>query len=288
MSGAKEIRTKIKSVQNTKKITSAMQMVAASKMRKAQDHMSSVRPYADKIAQLVWRVSQANSDYKHPFTIEREAKKICIIVVTSDRGLCGGLNINVLRMVSREIEAWDKKGVDAEISVIGKKGIAFFKSYGGKVISSVESLGDKPPIDKVLGLINTVLERYKSGGVDRVFIANNKFVNNMTQTPVMNQIIPCQIDEPEEQLPDISWDYDYEPSAQPVIDITFERYIESQVYSAMVENIASEQSARMVAMKAASDNAGSLIDELNLVYNKARQAAITQEISEIVSGAEAV
>lgn len=288
MSGAKEIRTKIKSVQNTKKITSAMQMVAASKMRKAQDHMAEVLPYANKISQLVWRVSQSNSEYNHPFTIEREAKNIAIIVVSSDRGLCGGLNINLLRSVVREVQAWDEKGVTAEISVIGKKGIGFFKSNGGKVVSSVQDLGDKPPIDKILGLITNVITRYEEGKVDRVFVANNHFVNNMTQQPLVNQVIPCTLEEPEEKLPDVSWDYDYEPSPKAVIDLVFERYIEAVVYSGLVENIACEQSARMVAMKAASDNAGSLIDELNLIYNKARQAAITQEISEIVSGAEAV
>lgn len=288
MSGAKEIRTKIKSVQNTKKITSAMQMVAASKMRKAQDHMVSVKPYAKKIHQLVWRVSQANADYKHPFTIEREAKKVCYIIVTSDRGLCGGLNVNLFRTVTKEIAAWHEKGVEAEFAVIGKKGLAFFKNYGGEVVCSAEKVGDRPPLEKVLGVINSVLNRYKSGDIDRIYVCYNEFVNNMTQSPSVDQIVPCDIKQPEEQLPDISWDYEYEPTAQPVVDMAFERYVESQVYSALVENIASEQSARMVAMKAASDNATGMIDELNLVYNKARQAAITQEISEIVSGAEAV
>lgn len=288
MSSGKEIRGKIKSIQNTQKITRAMQMVAASKMRKAQDRMIAVRPYADKVHEVVWRISQAKCEYHHPFLSEREEiKRVAYILVTSDRGLCGGLNINLFRPLLAELKKWDEQGVEADIAVMGKKGISLFKSYGGKVISSVDQLGDSPDISDILGLVNTMIKQYSTGKVDRLYVVSNRFVNTMTQKATIQQVLPVKIEKPVDDLP-TNWDYVYEPEPTGVVDMIFDRYIESQIYRALVENIACEQSARMVAMKAASDNATNLVDELKLVYNKARQASITQEISEIVSGAQAV
>ena len=288
MAVGKEIRVKIKSVQNTQKITKAMEMVAASKMRKAQERMLAARPYAEKIHNVVWRMAQASSEYKHPFLIEREeVKRVGFIVVTSDRGLCGGLNVNLFRKLVIEMKSWQEQGVEIDIAVIGKKGVAFFKRMGGNIVSQTTQIGDAPSLNDLIGSIKTMLDSYTEGNIDRLFLINNEFVNTMTQTPGVEQVVPAHIDEPDEKLAS-HWDYIYEPDSKPVMDALLTRYLESQIYKSVVENIASEQASRMVAMKAATDNAGNLIDELQLVYNKARQAAITQEISEIVSGAAAV
>ncbi len=288
MAVGKEIRVKIKSIQNTQKITKAMEMVAASKMRRAQDRMLAARPYAEKISNVFWRMAHANSEYKHPFLIEREQiKRVGFIVITSDRGLCGGLNVNLFRRMVTEMKKWSDQGVEIDVSVIGNKGLAFFKRMGGNIVSQATHLGDAPSMDDLIGTIKTMLDSYSEGNIDRLFLFNNEFVNTMTQTPALQQIVPAKLDPPDEKL-SVHWDYIYEPDAQPVMDALLTRYLEAQIYKSVVENIASEQSSRMVAMKAATDNAGNLIDELQLIYNKARQAAITQEISEIVGGAAAV
>jgi F-type H+-transporting ATPase subunit gamma len=288
MAGAKEIRGKIKSVQNTQKITKAMEMVAASKMRRAQDRMLEARPYAQKIRAVVAHMSRANLEYKHPFTIEREIKRVGVILVSSDRGLCGGLNMNVFRKLIAEASEWDSQGIEVDISTIGSKGLGFFRRQGGNVVSEVSHIGDKPAMGDLVGAIRVMLTAYEEGRIDRLYIVSNDFVNTMTQSPVLTQLLPiAPVPEDEDSLPKL-WDYLYEPEARDVLTVVLERYVESQIYQAVVENIACEQSARMVAMKAASDNAGDLIGELQLVYNKARQASITQEISEIVSGAAAV
>ena len=288
MAVGKEIRVKIKSVQNTQKITKAMEMVAASKMRKAQERMLAARPYAEKIHNVVWRMAQANSEYKHPFLIESEdVKRVGFIVVTSDRGLCGGLNVNLFRKLVVEMKSWQDKGVEIDIAVIGSKGVAFFKRMGGNIVSQATHIGDAPSLNDLIGSIKIMLDSYSEGKIDRLFLINNEFVNTMTQKPGVEQVVPAHIEEPDSELAS-HWDYIYEPDSKPVMDALLTRYLESQIYKSVVENIASEQASRMVAMKAATDNAGNLIDELQLVYNKARQAAITQEISEIVSGAAAV
>ena len=288
MAAAKEIRTQIKSIKNTQKITKAMEMVAASKMRKAQDRMVAARPYAEKIRSVVAHIGKASLEYKHPFTVVREPKRVGFIVVSSDRGLCGGLNMNVFRKTMSDMADWDAKGVEIDIASIGSKALGFFRRAGGKVISEASDYGDKPNISDLLGAISSMLTAYEAGKIDRLFIVSNQFVNTMTQSPTCLQLLPVATnDEAGEDVPEF-FDYIYEPDSEPILNTVLKRYVESQIYQAVVENIACEQSARMVAMKAASDNAGDLIGELELVYNKARQAAITQELSEIVSGASAV
>ena len=286
MAGAKEIRTKIKSIQNTQKITKAMEMVAASKMRKAQERMQAARPYAQKIRNVVAHLALAHPEYRHPFTIEREPKRAGFVIVSTDRGLCGGLNVNMFRVLLLKMQEWQEKGVEIDISTIGAKALGFFKRLGGNIISEASRLGDTPAVTDLIGSIKIMLDAYEDGKLDRLFLVRNEFVNTMVQRPVILQLLPLPPSK-EEQLRH-HWDYIYEPDSKDVLDILLTRYIESLVYQGVIENIACEQAARMVAMKAATDNAGNLIDELQLIYNKARQAAITQEISEIVSGAAAV
>jgi len=287
MAGSKEIRAKIKSVENTRKITRAMEMVAAAKMRKAQDRMRAARPYAEKIRAVAAHLSRANPEYKHPFLVKREENRnIGLIVVTSDKGLCGGLNTNILRLVVNRMKDIEGEGKGIMVCPIGNKGLGFMSRIGAKVKSHLTGLGDTPHIEKLIGAVKLMLDAYTAGEIDAIHISYNRFVNTMKQEPCIEQLLPLS----GEQLgtAEGSWDYIYEPDAKKVIDELLVRYIESLVYQAVVENMASEQSARMVAMKAASDNAKSVIGELKLVYNKARQAAITREISEIVSGAAAV
>ena len=287
MAGSKEIRTKIKSVENTRKITKAMEMVAASKMRKARDRMTAARPYAEKIREVAAHLSHAQSEYKHPFIIQREKiKNIGLIVVTSDKGLCGGLNTNVLRSSISQIKDWEKEGKKVQISAIGNKAISFMGRVGADIRSQVSGMGDTPHMEDLLGAIKVMLDSFVSGEIDQLYICYTKFINTMKQEPNMEQLLPLSGDKTE--TPDSAWDYIYEPDATLVIDALLSRYIETLIYHGVAENMASEQSSRMVAMKAASDNAGNVIDELTLVYNKARQAAITKEISEIVGGAAAV
>jgi len=286
MPGTKEIRTKIASVKSTQKITKAMEMVAASKMRRAQDRMRLARPYAEKIRTVIGHLNQANPDYKHPFLVEREAKNVGIIVVSSDRGLCGALNTNVFKSTLMLMREWQGKGAKVSLCLLGSKGLAFFRRLGLPILASVTGLGDKPHVKDLLGSVKVMLDAYKDGGIDRLFIVNAQFVNTMTQKPTVTQLLPVQT----EDAADLQehWDYIYEPSAAELLDGVLMRYIESQVYRGAVESVACEMAARMVAMKAASDNAGNLIGDLQLVYNKARQAAITKELAEIVGGAAAV
>lgn len=287
MAGGKEIRTKIKSVQNTQKITRAMEMVAASKMRKAQERMRHARPYAAKMRTVIAHMSAAHSEYKHPFLVNREeVKRVGYIVVTTDRGLCGGLNSNLLRTVVQDVDRWRTKGVDADFCVIGSKGAVFFRRFGANILAQTTHIGDVPSIDDLVGTIKVMLDAYTERKLDRVYLVTNEFVNSMTQRAGVEQLLPREPDEAQEVKH--YWDYLYEPGAKEVLDHTMTRYIESLVYQGVIENIASEMAARMVAMKAASENAGDLISELQLVYNKARQASITQELSEIVAGAAAV
>ena len=287
MAGSKEIRTKIKSVENTRKITRAMEMVAAAKMRKAQDRMRAARPYAEKIRNVAAHLSRANPEYKHPFLVKRESiKNVGMIVVTSDKGLCGGLNTNVLRLAIGNMKTWEGEGKGISVCPIGNKGFSFMNRMGAKVKSHLTGLGDTPHIEKLIGAVKVMLDAYVAGEIDAIYLSYNHFVNTMKQEPVVEQLLPLS----GEQLgtSEGNWDYIYEPDAKQVVDELLVRYIESLVYQAVVENMASEQSSRMVAMKAASDNAKSVIGELKLVYNKARQAAITKEISEIVGGAAAI
>ncbi len=285
MAGAKEIRTQIKSVKNTQKITKAMEMVAASKMRKAQDRMQASKPYAQKIRNVISHLALAHPEYKHPFLLEREPRRVGFIVVSTDRGLCGGLNINLFKQAVNAMSAWDEKGVEVDLCLIGSKAESFFKRLGN-VRATIKHLGDTPHTEDLIGAIKVMLDAYLDGEIDALYLAENEFVNSMTQTPHVSKLIPVEPAN-DEQLTHY-WDYIYEPEAKEVLDGLLTRYIESLVYQAVVENVACEMSARMVAMKAASDNAGDLINELQLDYNKARQAAITQELSEIVSGAAAV
>ena len=287
MAGSKEIRTKIKSVENTRKITKAMEMVAASKMRKAQERMRQARPYAEKIRNVAAHLSYAKSEYKHPFLTKREeVKNIGLIVVTSDKGLCGGLNTNVLRLSVNQMKQWESQGKKVHVSALGNKGLGFMNRINASVKSHITGLGDTPHVEKLIGAIKVMLDAYINGEVDQLFICYTKFINTMKQEPVVDQLLPLS----GEKIgsPEGLWDYIYEPDAQSVINQLLTRYIESLIYHGVTENMASEQSARMVAMKSASDNAKTVIDELKLVYNKARQAAITKEISEIVGGAAAV
>jgi len=286
MAVGKEIRTKVKSVQNTQKITRAMEMVAASKMRKAQERMEASRPYASKIRNVVQHLAHAHPEYKHPYLQDREVKRVGFIVVSSDRGLCGGLNANLFRASILALKEWDEKGVEIDVCTIGSKASAFFKRVGGNVRAEASHLGDAPGISDLIGSVKVMLDAFDNGEIDRLYVVYNRFVSTMVQDPQIEQLLPIQADEEEEGAH--QWDYIYEPEAKEVLTDLLTRFVESLVYQAVVENIACEQSARMVAMKAASDNAGDLIDQLNLAYNKARQAAITQEISEIVGGAAAV
>jgi len=286
MAGAKEIRTKIASIKNTQKITSAMEMVAAAKMRKAQDRKEATRPYADKMKNVIGHLSHAHPEYKHCFMVEREVKRVGYIVISSDRGLCGGLNNNLFRQLAREIKVQQDNGVEVEFCTIGKKALGFFRRFGGRVLAETTQLGDAPRIEDLIGVVKVMLDAYENGEIDRIYIAYNNFVNTMTQEPTVEQLVPIS-GASEDELKH-HWDYIYEPDSKEVLDGLLTRYIEALAYQGVVENGACEQSARMVAMKSASDNAGDLIDELQLIYNKARQAAITQEISEIVSGAAAV
>ncbi|GGC11207.1 ATP synthase gamma chain [Oxalicibacterium flavum] len=291
MAAGKEIRGKIKSVENTKKITKAMEMVAASKMRKAQDRMLSARPYADKIRNITANLSQANPEYSHPFLVQSEgAKTVGFIVVTTDKGLCGGMNTNVLRAVTNKLRELEKEGKKFEIAAIGNKGLGFLNRIGAPIVSQVTQIGDTPHLEKLIGTIKVLLDAYEEGRLDAVYLVYTKFINTMKQEPRLEQLLPLSSDrlQADEGSNALSWEYIYEPDAQTVIDDLLMRYVEALVFQAVAENIASEQSARMVAMKAASDNAGSVISELKLVYNKTRQAAITKELSEIVAGAAAV
>ncbi len=287
MAGEKEIRTKVQSVKNTQKITRAMEMVAASKMRRAQDRMLATRPYAQKISNVITHLSHAHPEYHHPYLIERDLKRVGVIIISTDRGLCGGLNINLFKQVITHMKEWHAAGVEIDLTLIGSKSNAFFKRIGGNIRSSATHLGDAPTMVELIGTVKVMLDAYEAGEIDRLYLAHNVFVNTMTQNPELTQLIPVSGEADSEELK-THWDYIYEPDSVPVMDALMIRYIESLVYQGVVENVACEMSARMIAMKAATDNAGELINELQLVYNKARQAAITQEISEIVSGAAAV
>lgn len=288
MAGEKEIRSKIASVKNMQKITSAMEKVAASKIRKAQLQMEASRPYAQRIRRVVGHLAHANPDYKHPFLTEREISRVGYIVISSDRGLCGGLNANLFRHMIGEIANWQGKNIDVDMALIGAKAVAFFRRLGGSVVGTATHLGDKPSINDLIGSIKIMLDAYTEGKIDRLFLVHNEFVNSMTQRPVVVQLLPASDVGSEDQDLQDHWDYIYEPDAGELLDDVLMRYIESQVYRGAVENLACEMAAKMVAMKSATENAGEIIDELQLKYNKARQAAITQEISEIVGGAAAV
>jgi F-type H+-transporting ATPase subunit gamma len=286
MSQAKEIRTKINSIKNTQKITKAMEMVAASKMRKAQDRMEQSRPYAEKIRTVIGHLRQANPDYRHPFMVERDIERVGMIIVSTDRGLCGSLNVNMFRSLISQLKEWRDARIDAQLCLIGAKAVQFFRRLDVKIVGQVTHLGDTPHVADLIGTITIMLDSYADGTIDRLYMAHNIFVNTMSQKPEMRELLPVEtIDKDELQE---HWDYIYEPAAADLLDGVLMRYIESQVYRAAVENVSCEMAARMVAMKSASDNAGTLIDELQLIYNKARQAAITQEITEIVGGAAAV
>ena len=286
MSSAKEIRTKIASIKSTQKITKAMQMVAASKMRRAQERMQATRPYAEKIQNVISHLAHAHPEYHHPFLAEREVRRVGVIIVSTDRGLCGGLNINLFKQVITAMKNWHNDGVEIDLTLIGSKSNAFFKRLGGNVVATSFGLGDAPSIIELIGTVKVMLDAYVEARIDRLYVAYNKFINTMTQRPMLEQLIPVKGSEDKEL--ESHWDYIYEPDSKPVMDALMIRYIESLVYQGVVDNLACEQAARMVAMKSATDNAGNLIEELQLVYNKARQAAITQEISEIVGGAAAV
>ncbi|HRD69947.1 MAG TPA: F0F1 ATP synthase subunit gamma [Legionella sp.] len=288
MAGAKEIRTKISSINKTRKITRAMEMVAASKMRKTQERMRASKPYANKIYEVVKHIARANSEYRHPFIMEREINRIGIIVVTTDRGLCGGLNANLLRETIRNMRQWKEQGKEIDVAVIGRKGQAFFKRVGGSVLGSIDHLGDTPGLNDFIGIVKVMIDSYYNGTIDALHIVYNEFVNTMTQRPTVKQLLPLPKSEDDTKIMGHHWDYIYEPDAKDLLDDLLERYIELQVYQGVVENIACEQAAKMIAMKSATDNAGDLIKEFQLAYNKARQAAITQELAEIVGGAAAL
>ena len=287
MAGGKEIRTQISSIKSTQKITSAMEMVAASKMRKARERMELGKPYAIRIRNVVGHIANANPEYNHIYLHEREVKRVGLVVVPSDRGLCGGLNTNTFKAAVKEMKDFADQGIEIDLCLIGAKALSFFNSYGGNIQAAVRDIGEAPTVESLIGTIKTMLDAYADGKIDRLFLVANEFVNTMTQAPFVSQILPLKADE-DEASRQYSWDYLYEPDAKEILDSLLIRYIESQVYQAVVENIACEQSARMLAMKSATDNAGDIIDDLQLVYNKARQSAITQELSEIVSGAAAV
>lgn len=288
MAAGKEIRSKIKSVENTRKITRAMEMVAAAKMRKAQERMRHARPYAEKIAHVAAHFSQSHPEYRHPFVIARETiKRVGLILVTTDKGLCGGLNTNALRLVLARLKNWNEQNIQVDVCAVGNKGLGFMQRLGANVVSQVTGLGDTPHMERLIGPVQVMLDAYKNGRIDALYLVYSKFVSTMKQEPSIFQLLPLNDDEAVEKAP-THWDYIYEPEAKSVVDSLMVRYIEALIYQAVAENIACEQSARMVAMKAASDNAKDVVGELKLVYNKTRQAAITQEISEIVAGASAV
>lgn len=286
MSGAKEIRTKIGSVKSTQKITKAMELVAASKMRKAQDRMAASKPYAKKIFEVISQLAHAEMEQKHPYLVDRAVKSVGLVVVSSDRGLCGGLNINLFKNVLSRTKALMDQGIQVKLCLIGSKAVSFFNSVGGDIAAAVTGLGDNPTVEQLIGAVKVMLESFDSGDIDQLLIGYNEFVNTMTQQPTIQQLLPIQKSEVAQNK--YQWDYLYEPDPVSLLETLMSRYIESQVYQAVADNIACEQAARMVAMKAATDNAGDLIEELELVYNKARQAAITQELAEICSGAAAV
>jgi F-type H+-transporting ATPase subunit gamma len=287
MAGGKEITTKIRSIENTRKVTSALEMVSASKIRKSQELMNATRPYARMIRRVMGHLSKANPEYRHPFTVRREeTKKVGYIIISTDRGLCGGLNTNLFKLVLASISQWRAKDAEASLVTLGKKASAFFKNINVEIAAHTSGLGEKPQIEDLIGSIKVMLDAYREEEIDLVYIVYNSFVNTMTQQPVLEQLLPLP-ESDDEEIRDI-WDYIYEPDAEALLDTVLVRYIEADVYQAVLENLASEHAARMIAMKNATDNAGDLIDELTLVFNKARQAAITQEISEIVGGAAAV
>lgn len=291
MAGTKEIRSKIKSVQNTRKITKAMEMVAASKMRRAQERMRAARPYAAKIKSVAVNITHANPEYRPPFLVEREVKNVGVILITTDKGLCGGLNTNILRMLTNSMKSWHGEKKDILCTAIGAKGFQFLNRIKAKMVSHATHLGDKPLLEDLIGTIKVQLDAFENGEIDAVYLCYNRFINTMKQDPVIEQVLPIPPESLEQSSADAhayGWDYIYEPDAQAVLDDLLKKYIEVMIYQAVAENMASEQSARMVAMKAASDNAKNLIAELQLDYNKTRQAAITKELSEIVSGAAAV
>jgi F-type H+-transporting ATPase subunit gamma len=286
MAAGKEIRTKISSIQSTQKITSAMEMVAASKMRKAQDRMQLGKPYARRMRSVVGHIANAAPEYQHMYMEKREVKRVGFLIVSTDRGLCGGLNINLFKAAMKSMKTWNDQGIEIDLSLIGAKATAFFNSYGGNVVAAVRDLGEEPSVADLIGGVKTMLDSYEAGKIDRLFLVSNEFVNTMTQDPSVEQLLPLEAEESDEMQH--HWDYIYEPDARELLEGLLTRYIESQVYQAVVENGACEQAARMLAMKNATENAGDLIDDLQLIYNKARQAAITQELSEIVSGAAAI
>ncbi|MGB9670065.1 MAG: F0F1 ATP synthase subunit gamma [Halothiobacillaceae bacterium] len=286
MAGAKEIRTQIKSVQNTRKITKAMEMVAASKMRKAQENMEATRPYLRKVKEVIANLSNAHPEYRHPFMVERPVKRVGMILVTTDRGLCGGLNVNLFRQALKTMKGWADQNIEIDVCAIGSKGVAFVKRGAFNPVAEITGLGDRPKFVRVQGAVKVMLDAFEAGNLDEIWIARNSFVNSMTQRPVIERILPLvPVDLPELQH---RWDYIYEPESKDVLDLLLKRYVAASVHQATIENVACEMSARRIAMKNASDNAGGLIRDLKLKYNKARQAAITQEIAEIVGGAAAV
>lgn len=287
MANAKEIRTKIASIQSTQKITKAMEMVANSKMRKTQDRMASSRPYAEMIREVIGHLALAQIGAKHPYLEERDVKRVGYLIISTDRGLCGGLNINLFKTVVADMSTWQEKGVEADVALIGSRGVSFFSSVKTNILTQVTNLGDEPELSDLIGPVKTMLESYDNGKIDRLYIATNRFINTMSQKPTIQQLLPLPHSE-DKKLTASTWDYIYEPDAKSLLDVILRRYIESQVYQAVVENLASEQVARMVAMKAATDNGANLINELQIVYNKARQGAITNELIDIVSGAAAV
>jgi F-type H+-transporting ATPase subunit gamma len=289
MAAGKEIRTKIKSVENTRKITKAMEMVAASKMRKAQERMRMARPYAEKIAQVAAHFSRAHPEYRHPFVVSRETtRRVGLIVVTTDKGLCGALNTNSLRLSLNRMKEWDQQKIEVDVSVIGNKGLGFMQRLGANVASQITALGDTPHMERLIGPVQVMLDAFKNGRIDALYLVYSRFINTMKQEPTFTQLLPLSSDAADAETSEAHWDYIYEPEAKGVVDGLMVRYIEALIYEAVAENMACEQSARMVAMKAASDNAKTVIGELKLVYNKTRQAAITKELSEIVAGAAAV
>jgi F-type H+-transporting ATPase subunit gamma len=286
MAGAKEIRTQISSIKSTQKITNAMEMVAASKMRRAQDRMELGKPYSQRMRAVVGHMANANPEYRHQYMIEREVKRVGFVIVSTDRGLCGGLNTNVFKKAIKAMKAWSEQGVEIDLCLIGSKAGAFFKSHGGNVVAAAKDMGEAPSVADLIGSVKVMLDAYGEGNIDRLYLVGNEFVNTMTQNPFVSQLLPLEAEQ-DDSLKH-HWDYIYEPSPEELLEGLLTRYVESQVYQTVVENGACEQAARMIAMKSATDNAGDIIDGLQLVYNKARQAAITQELSEIVSGAAAV
>lgn len=286
MANTKELRTQINSIKNTQKITSAMEMVAASRMRRTQEQMARGRPYSDHIRMVIGHVANASPEYHHKFMIEREVKRVGYIIVTTDRGLCGGLNINLLKETVKHIKTWADQGVEADLCLVGNKGAQFFRSYGGNVVAASSNQSERPAVGDLIGSIKVMLDAFEESRVDKLYLANNVFVSTMTQQPTITQLVP--LDPEEDTALKYRWDYIYEPDARELMEGLITRFIESQVYQAVVENVACEQAAKMIAMKNATDNAGELIDELSLVMNNVRQAAITQELAEIVGGAAAV